>query len=262
MVAEELDNLRIRLAALLGRGLSLSMKLLRVTAAVLLAACSQSDGAAVKGAAASPPVQTVSASGAKQTSSDSVRDNAMLERADAARIQGAKDAPVWIVEISDFQCPYCKMWHDSTYPAIKKQYVDAGIVRMAYVNLPLSMHPNAVPAAEAAMCAAVQDKFWDMHDALFSQQTRWAPLATPGPTLDSIAVKVGVDASAWRACVKGGLMRRLITGDRERASMSGASSTPTFFVGSEGIKGAAPLDAFKAAIERARTKASGGDTKK
>src|SRR3954468_23378734 len=115
-------------------------------AALVMLACRQSDGATSK----SPPTQAAQASNtsnAGQGVSDSARDNAVLARADAARIQGSKDAPVWIVEISDFQCPYCKMWHDSTYPAIKKQYVDAGIVRLAYVNLPLSMHPNSVPAA-------------------------------------------------------------------------------------------------------------------
>jgi len=226
-----------------------------LTAFVVLA-CAQSDGATSKNPA-TPATQVSSTSNGAQGVSDSVRDNALLERADAARIQGSKDAPVWIVEISDFQCPFCKMWHDSTYPGIKKQYVDAGVVRMAYVNLPLSMHPNAVPAAEAAMCAAAQDKFWEMHDALFNSQTRWAPLPAPGPALDSIAMKVGVDAKAWHDCLKSGVMKRLITGDRERAAMSGAKSTPTFFVGNEGITGAAPLDVFKSAIERARTKAAG-----
>jgi protein-disulfide isomerase len=222
------------------------MKSFRLLAATLaLSACRQSDGAPAQGAAAASP--------AAQNVSDTARDSKTLERADAARIQGAANAPVWVVEISDFQCPYCKMWHDSVYPAIKKQYVDAGVVRMAYVNLPLSMHQNAVPAAEAAMCAAAQDKFWQMHDALFSTQDKWGTLDKPGKLLDSLATSVGVDGTAWRACMASGLMRRVINGDRARAAQTGARSTPTFFVGNQPILGAQPADSFRKYIELART---------
>src|SRR5205085_7650403 len=79
-------------------------------------------------------------------------DTTIISRADAGRTAGSEGAKVWLIEISDFQCPYCRQWHDSTYPTIRREYVDAGKVRMAYVNLPLSMHANAMPAAEAAMC--------------------------------------------------------------------------------------------------------------
>jgi protein-disulfide isomerase len=93
--------------------------------------------------------------------------------ADQARILGRPTAPVWVVEVSDFQCPYCKMWHDSTYETLKREYVNTGKVRLAYINFPLEKHRNAMPAAEAAMCAAAQGKFWEMHDALFDAQAKW-----------------------------------------------------------------------------------------
>lgn len=198
---------------------------------------------------------------AAQGTPDSARDNALLERADAGRIQGAKTAPVWLVEISDFQCPFCKRFHDETYPLIKREYIDAGYVRMAYVNLPLSMHANALPTAEAAMCAAAQDKFWQMHDALFATQERWAPMEKPAALIDSLAVAVGVDPNAWRACMRSGVMRRLVNADRTRASTAGAGSTPIFFVGNSPIQGAAPIGVFRAAIDRALGRTTGGAPK-
>jgi len=84
---------------------------------------------------------------------DSARADSILALADAGRIQGSPSAPVWLVEISDFQCPFCKRWHETVYPVIKRDYIDKGIVKMAYVHLPLQQHPNAYPAAIASMCA-------------------------------------------------------------------------------------------------------------
>src|SRR3954468_18867929 len=110
-----------------------------------------------------------------------------ITRADLARIQGSPSAPLWVIEVSDFQCPYCKQWHDQTYNAFIDQYVKTGKVRLAYVNFPLGIHAHAFPAAEAAMCAGVQNKFWPMHDSLFASQGRWESGADPKATFDSLA---------------------------------------------------------------------------
>jgi protein-disulfide isomerase len=123
------------------------------------------------------------------------------------------------------------------------------------VNFPLGQHPHAMPAAEAAMCAAAQDKFWPMHDAIFNTQQKWVAIPDAAPMYDSLAVSVGVNGEQWRACIKSSVMRRLISADRARGLSAGVSSTPTFFVGDEPIKGAAPIDAFRAAIARASAKA-------
>jgi protein-disulfide isomerase len=222
------------------------MKALLLVAAALLVAPSngsaQTSGAPSKRPAAPP-------------SEDTVAINALLERADAGRIQGAKTASVWIVEISDFQCPFCKRWHDEIYPAIQREFITPGHVRMAYVNLPLSMHQHAVPAALTAMCAAAQDKFWPVHDKLFKTQERWATMTNVNAIFDSLALAGGVDAATWRNCMRSGVMQRVINGDRARAAATGVRSTPTFFVGSEMIEGVAPLTEFRAAIQRARAKA-------
>lgn len=224
------------------------MKRMLAAACLIAFGCRPSDGQST--AAGTPPAAQAG---------DSARQSDMLERADAGRIQGSPSAPIWIVEISDFQCPYCKQWHDETYPIIKREFIAPGHVRMAYVNLPLSsIHPHAAPAAEAAMCAAVQNKFWEVHDALFATQDRWKGLSDATALFDSLTIATGVDEAQWRDCMRSQVMQRLLNGDRQRAGMAGVVSTPVFFVGDEMIRGAAPIAAFRAAIERARAKAASG----
>src|SRR5919205_3448630 len=125
-------------------------------AAVLGAGCGRSEAAREH----RPPAR------AHDSARVSLPDTTLNRIADHARVQGSDNAKLWVVEVSDFQCPYCKRWHAETYPAIKRDYVDAGKVRLAYVNFPLTGHKNAWPAAEAAMCAALQGKFWELHDSL------------------------------------------------------------------------------------------------
>lgn len=223
-------------------------------ALLLLAGCRSADGGtqSAPGSAASKDTPTASAA------QDTARINALLARADAGRIQGSRSAAVWLVEISDFQCPFCKRWHDEVYPVIQREYIAPGHVRMAYVNLPLSIHQHALAAAEAALCTAAQDKFWPMHDKLFATQERWAKLPSVEALFDSLAASTGVNASDWRECMRSGVMRRVIGGDQGRATASGVRSTPTFFVGDQPIEGAAPVADFRAAIERARAKAPPG----
>ena len=217
-----------------------------LVAAVLLVGCRPADGGSQNPPAAGRDTP--------RAASDSTI-NALLERADAGRSQGSRGALVWLVEISDFQCPFCKRWHDEIYPAIQRDYIAKGLVRMAYLNMPLGQHQHAVPAAEAALCAAAQDRFWPMHDRLFDTQERWTPMADARAYFDSLALASGVNAVAYRSCMSSGVMRRVINGDRSRVATSGANSTPTFFVGDAMIRGVAPLDSFRLAIERARAKA-------
>jgi protein-disulfide isomerase len=225
------------------------MKQLHAVALVLVlvvVGCKSSDGQAT-------PSRTPAATA--QASGDSAAENDLLERADAGRIQGAPNAPIWLVEISDFQCPFCKQWHDETYPLIKREYIDRGQVRMAYVNLPIaSIHRHAAPAAEAAMCASAQGRFWPVHDAIFATQGRWNKLDDATAVFDSLVIAAGVKGDEFRGCMRSQVMRRVLNGDRQRAAAAGVTSTPVFFVGDEMIRGAAPITEFRAAIERARAK--------
>lgn len=177
-----------------------------------------------------------------------------ITRADRSRIQGSANAPVWVIEVSDFQCPYCKQWHDQTYGAFLDQYVKTGKVRFAYVNFPLGIHPNAWPAAEAAMCAAAQNKFWQIHDSLFATQGRWQSLSDPAPVFDSLARATAIDMTSWRDCVKSGKMKSLIQADHDRSQQAGASATPTFLIGDKLLAGAVPLSDMQRVIDSALVK--------
>jgi protein-disulfide isomerase len=181
-------------------------------------------------------------------------DSAARSTADRARVRGDSGAGAWMVMVSDFQCPYCKMWHDSTQGAIEREYVTTGKLRLAYVNFPLPSHKNAWPAAEAAMCAGAQGKFWAMHDALFAEQERWSRLSSPEAFFDTLAVRAGVDSGALRRCVSSGVMRPLIQADFDRSSSAGINSTPTFIVGDSVIEGAYPVARFRAVIDAALAK--------
>ena len=175
----------------------------------------------------------------------------LVAHADSARILGNPASKVWMIIASDFQCPYCKMWHDSSDLTIRREYIDNGKVRLAFVNFPINSHANAIPAAEHAMCAAAQDKFWQMHDALFASQDKWAPLPDPRPTLEQIAASVGVDMTALRSCVSSHKMLPLIEADREKASRAGVRATPSFFIGDVPLEGVQPIANLRKALDAA-----------
>ncbi|MEP6690489.1 MAG: thioredoxin domain-containing protein [Gemmatimonadaceae bacterium] len=178
-----------------------------------------------------------------------------LVRADAARIQGSASAPVWIIEVSDFQCPFCREWHDSTYAVVKREFIDTGKARFAYYNFPIPQHKNAWPAAEAAMCAGIQGKFWQMHDALFGSQAKWEMEPDPTRVIDGLATAAGVDAAKMRACVTSHITRPLIQADFDRSEERGVHSTPTFLVNGAQLVGAQPIEPFRQAMAAALRKA-------
>jgi len=225
-------------------------------ATIILSSCRGRDTArgdaigSPANASAAPATPVARASAAMPTDSIS-------ERADRGRIRGNPQAGLWIIEASDFQCPYCKMWHDSTYGSLVKDYVESGRVRLAYLNFPLSQHQNAMPAAEAAMCASVQDKFWPMHDSLFSSQQTWETLPNAVPAFDSLAARLGVAMPAWRNCVARHLTRPLIEADYARSKSAGVGSTPTFFVGDQQLSGFQGYPFFRQVVEAQLAKRSG-----
>jgi len=230
-------------------------RLARLTgAAVLLTACSTGDHSPPASAAASEVAVSRGDVSIGMASTDASDTASAL--ADKARIRGAATAPVWLVEISDFQCPFCKQWHDQTFAIIDKEYVQTGKVRLAYLNFPLTrIHPNAQAAAEAAMCAGVQGKFWELHGSLFTTQARWAEQKSPMAVFDSLARAAGVDSKMWVNCMTTHAMAKLIEADRDRSTKAGVESTPTFFIGDRALAGAYPPDTFRVVIEQAIAKA-------
>ncbi|HET7585523.1 MAG TPA: thioredoxin domain-containing protein [Gemmatimonadaceae bacterium] len=221
----------------------------RAVAAVLtLAACkpSPTNSSAPSDSARLAEQPTSPAAAAPDTAT-----KPQFARADSARITGADSAHIWVIEVSDFQCPFCAEWHRTVWSDFRKEFVESGRVRFAYVNMPLSSHRNAWPAAETAMCAAVQGKFWPVHDALFASQDRWAPLRDPNPVLDSLAAAAGVEMDTYRACRAGHDMRPLIQADYDRAVAASVRSTPSFIIGGTILSGVQPLAELRRAIASA-----------
>ena len=128
-------------------------------------------------------------------------------------------------------------------------------MRIAYINFPLGMHANAQAASEAAMCASVQGKFWEMHDALFDTQPKWEDMRDPMPAFDSLAVAAKVDPAQWRSCMTTHATAALIAADHDRAARACVRSTPSFFIGNRGLVGAYPADTFRVVLDSAIAKA-------
>jgi protein-disulfide isomerase len=174
-----------------------------------------------------------------------------IAAADRGRITGSEKATTWLLVVSDFQCPFCKQWHDQTWEAIRKEYVATGKIRVAFLNYPLSIHPNARPAALYAMCASADGKFWQVADRLFATQNAWKDLRDPGPYFDGIVRAAGLNVEKIHACTTGPAIASMVDADQRRMTRAGTMSTPTFYIGQGKIEGAVPLAEFRQALDAA-----------
>jgi protein-disulfide isomerase len=157
---------------------------------------------------------------------------------------GPDDAKIVIVEFSDFQCPYCRRFHEQTYQSLLSAY--PGQIRFVYRNLPLppTMHPEAMSAAVASLCANDQDAFWDYHEKLFSSETLGAE------TYIQYATELGLNVEEFTACLSSGKHDEFIQQDMAFSSELGVQSTPTFFVNGLAVVGAQPLTSFTQIIDK------------
>lgn len=168
---------------------------------------------------------------------------------------GNVDAPITIIEFSDYQCPFCKKHFTNTLSALKTSYIDTGKVRYVFRDFPLdSIHPNARKAAEAAHCAGDQGKFWDMHDTIFQNQG-----ALKSDKLRDFARTMQLDVDAFTACLDSGKYTKRVDADVAAGSAAGVTGTPGFFIGktkpdgtivATAMKGAQPAASFSQVIDR------------
>jgi protein-disulfide isomerase len=158
--------------------------------------------------------------------------------------QGPDDAKIVIVEFSDFQCPYCRRFHEQTYQSLLDAY--PGQIRFVYRNLPLppTMHPDAMSAAVASLCANDQSAYWDYHEKLFSSDTLGEE------TYIQYATDLGLNVEDFTACLSSGKHDDFIEQDMAFSSDLGVQSTPTFFVNGLAIIGAQPLSSFTQLIDK------------
>ena len=155
--------------------------------------------------------------------------------------KGPANAPITIVEFSDFQCPYCSR----VVPTLQKLHESYGDkVRIVFRDLPLQMHAQAPKAAEAAACANEQGKFWEMHDKLFASQQKLQVA-----DLKQHAVDLGLTADTFNQCLDSGKFAESVKRDSEDGARYGLSGTPGFFINGRLLVGAQPYEAFAQVID-------------
>lgn len=166
------------------------------------------------------------------------------------RAMGSRAAPVTVYEMSDFQCPFCRRHALETMPVLERDYVATGKVRWVFINFPITeIHPNAVAAAEFALCAARDQKFWKVHQLIFRHQPAWAKLEDPGPFLLGLADSVGMNRGRTLACLQDPAVTRAVRAEAEGSARAGATSTPTFYIEGGLLVGAQPVDVFRPILD-------------
>ena len=165
---------------------------------------------------------------------------------------GREDAPLVMVEYTDYQCPFCNRFYTTTFTELKKQYIDTGKMRFISRDYPLEFHQHSLKAAQATRCAGEQGKFWQMKDSLMTNYARITP-----DLITSLARDTAVDMSRFQACMEEGKYLPEIKEGMAAAQAVGINGTPSFIVGKvtgdylDGYRvvGAQPLSAFEAVMK-------------
>jgi len=169
---------------------------------------------------------------------------------------GNPDAPITIIEFSDFQCPFCAKFHMQTLPTIMDEYINKGTVKLVFRDFPIqSIHPNAVPASIAAECANEQGEFEQMYHMLFEKQKEWSNLETAYAitAFNQYASELQLNEEKFDSCIKNVKYIEEVQKDLNEGRTYGVTGTPGFFIGNEKIgfvelKGAQPFESFKKVI--------------
>ena len=178
---------------------------------------------------------------------------------------GRDDAPVTILEFSDFECSYCKRFHDEVFKKLRRSYIEPGLVRFVHKDLPLPFHKQAIPAAAAARCAMAQQSYWQVYSELFKKQQC---LGCKGVL--EIAGSVVADKKALETCLVSPKIFTVIEANRSEASLLNIRATPTFVIGptqaahrhrGRVIEGAMPWPAFQQALDAALKRAGQQSTR-
>jgi len=159
-------------------------------------------------------------------------------------VKGDKDAPITIVEFSDFECPYCKRYVDGAYKEIVSKYIETGKVKYVFRDFPLSFHQNAMPAAIASECIREEGgdtAYWKMHDKMFEKNT-----TLTSDNLKSWAKEIGYDITK---CLDEKKYTDEVNADMKAGQSYGVKGTPAFFINGKLLSGAQPFTAFETAIE-------------
>ena len=211
--------------------------------------------------AAAPSAASTPAPSAATAAMADTGDAALVTRADQGRLLG-NDKAMWVVMISDFQCPYCRQWHDQSMANLRRDYIDKGTVRMVYLQFPLNTHRHAKAEAVASLCAGAQGRFWEYADSLFARQETVGKMTDVSPLLTRLGRDLRLDAGQFDACRRSPAIEGLLQNDVQQALRAGVRSTPTFLIGDFLVEGAIPWTDFRRAVDTAlvvaRTRPRGG----
>ena len=183
-------------------------------------------------------------------------DSTLPKVASNGYVFGNATAPVEVIEFGDFECPQCARWSAITEPDVRSRLIQPGIVRLRYIDFPLSMHRNTYPASRAAACADEQGKFWEMHDLLYQTQDQWNGQATRSP--DGVFKKLGeqlkLNQQQFDSCIDSKKTQAKVQAHEQIALQRQASGTPTFIIGGQMITQALSYDEFKQLVDQALAK--------
>jgi protein-disulfide isomerase len=162
--------------------------------------------------------------------------------------QGSSDAKVTIIEFADFKCPFCKQWHQEIYPKLKSEYIDTGKVRFAFWDFAF-LGEESFKAAEAAMCAMDQDKFWEYHDVLFNAQGLETESSFSDASLKQFAQNIGLNQSSFNECFDARIHKPIVEDLTNQGTNYGVNSTPTVFINGLKFEGILPWQTYQQVIE-------------
>lgn len=189
-----------------------------------------------------PDVQAPTIPNAPSAAEEPTIDNSKLVDDDA--IKGDKNAPVTIVEFSDYECPFCVKFYTQTLPQIEENYIKTGKVKLIYRDFPLGFHAQAQKAAEAAECAGEQGKYYEMHNLLFERG-----VAGGVNSFKAYAKELKLDTTKFDQCLDSGKMSSEVKKDAADGGKYGVQGTPAFFINGKLLSGAQPYSVFQQAIE-------------
>ena len=167
---------------------------------------------------------------------------------DACVSMGDKNAPVTIVEVSDYGCGHCRNFNNDTAPLLEQQFVDTSIVR--YVSLPFALGPNTLIGANAAMCANDQGAYYEYQTALFNESGE-PDFLTPDGVM-GVVTDLGLDEAAFDVCLSSGKYAGIVTDNVAAAQKAGVNATPSFLINGRLIEGNNPIERFATVISEAQ----------
>ena len=182
-------------------------------------------------------------------------DKVQMKLASGWHWMGRDDAPITLVEFTDYQCPFCRKYHTETFTELKKNYIDTGKVRFVSRDLPLSFHSNAEKAAEAAWCAGEQNKYWELRDTMINSSD-----LSPDAIV-KYAQNDGLNVDSLKSCMQSDKYKAEVQKDIADAGTIGISATPSFVIGKTGkdtldgerVVGAVPASVFESDIQKLMT---------